>query len=63
MLFPALDGLMHNEEDGTAAAVSYKMAVPEYRVVIWESGTKVWDKPSAAERNGQAIYNLNHPCR
>ncbi|CAK9863345.1 unnamed protein product, partial [Sphagnum jensenii] len=63
MLFPALDGLIHNEEDGTAAAVSYKMAVPEYRVVIWESGTKVWDKPSAAERNGQAIYNLNHPCR
>jgi hypothetical protein len=61
MLFPALDGLMHNE-DGTAAAVSYKMAVPEYRVVIWESGTKVWEK-SAAERNGQAIYNLNHPCR
>ncbi len=62
-MFPALDGLMHNEENGTDPAVSYKMAVPEYCVVIWESGTKVWDKPSAAERNGQAIYDLNHPCR
>jgi NADPH-ferrihemoprotein reductase len=62
-LWPELDGLLRDEEDGPAAAVSYKVAVPEYRVVMWESGTKVWEHTDSLKRNGQAIYDVTHPCR
>ncbi|CAM6034570.1 unnamed protein product [Sphagnum compactum] len=62
-LWPELDGLLRDEEDGPAAAVSYKVAVPEYRVVMWESGTKIWEHQDSLKRNGQAIYDVTNPCR
>jgi NADPH-ferrihemoprotein reductase len=62
-LWPELDGLLRDEEDGPAAAVSYKVAVPEYRVVMWESGTKIWEHTDSLQRNGQVIYDVTHPCR
>ncbi|CAM6049510.1 unnamed protein product [Sphagnum compactum] len=62
-LWPELDGLLRDEEDGPAAALPYKVAVPEYRVVMWESGIKLWEDTYAPKLNGQAIYDVNHPCR
>jgi len=62
-LWPELDGLLRDEEDGPAVALPYKVAVPEYRVVMWESGIKLWEDTYAPKLNGQAIYDVNHPCR
>ncbi len=62
-MWPELDGLLRDEEDGPAAALPYKVAVPEYRVVMWESGIKLWEDTYAPKLNGQAIYDVNHPCR
>ncbi|CAM6108691.1 unnamed protein product [Calypogeia fissa] len=62
LLWPELDVLLRDEED-LGAAVTYTAAIPEYRVVIHEPGTRVYEESYVAKRNGHSIVDALHPVR
>ncbi|XP_002978784.2 NADPH--cytochrome P450 reductase 1 isoform X2 [Selaginella moellendorffii] len=58
-LWPELDVLLRSEDE-TGSATPYMAAIPEYRVVIHEGGTKAYEKVA---RNGESLCDISHPIR
>lgn len=61
-LWPELDTLLRSDDDDVGA-VPYTAAIPEYRVVIQDPGTPVYEESYAIKRNGQSIVDALHPVR
>lgn len=62
-LWPILDSLVIDVRDATPAVTTpYTAAILEYRVVFHDNDT-VEEDMCAGKMNGQAVYDVNHPCR
>uniref|UniRef100_A0A0D6QSM7 NADPH--cytochrome P450 reductase n=1 Tax=Araucaria cunninghamii TaxID=56994 RepID=A0A0D6QSM7_ARACU len=62
-VWPELDKLLRDEDDEPTSATPYMAAIPEYRVQIYDSTVTAYEETYAPKRNGQAIYDIHHPCR
>lgn len=61
-LWPELDIILKDEGDANSASTQYTAVIPEYRVVVHDHGTKTYDD-DASMANGNAVYDIHHPCR
>ena len=62
-LWVELDVLLKDSDAAPASAAPYTAAVAEYRVVVHEDGTKLFEDSYVAKKNGQVVYDASHPCR
>nr|GMD93983.1 NADPH--cytochrome P450 reductase [Ipomoea batatas] len=62
-LWPELDIILKDEGDANSASTQYTAVIPEYRVVVHDHGTKTYDDVHASMANGNAVYDIHHPCR
>uniref|UniRef100_A0A0C9S5L9 NADPH--cytochrome P450 reductase n=1 Tax=Wollemia nobilis TaxID=56998 RepID=A0A0C9S5L9_9CONI len=62
-VWPELDQLLRDEDDEPTIATPYTAAIPEYRVQTYDSTVTAYEENYAPKRNGQAIYDIHHPCR
>eukprot|EP01018_Ginkgo_biloba_P040094 Gb_12626 [translate_table: standard] len=62
-VWPELDLLLRDDSDEPTRATPYTAAVLEYRVEIHESSVPLYEETYANKQNGQAVYDLHHPCR
>nr|AAX59902.1 cytochrome P450 reductase [Taxus chinensis] len=62
-VWPELDQLLRDEDDEPTSATPYTAAIPEYRVEIYDSVVSVYEETHALKQNGQAVYDIHHPCR
>ncbi|KAG9129716.1 hypothetical protein Leryth_015420 [Lithospermum erythrorhizon] len=60
-LWPELDQTLRGEDDVNTAATPYTAAIPEYRVVFYDSTTNTF-KDNSSMANGNALYDIHHPC-
>ncbi|KAJ1697990.1 hypothetical protein LUZ63_006502 [Rhynchospora breviuscula] len=63
LLWPELDNLLRAEDDASGATTPYTAAIPEYRVVFLKPDEGVHLDKSWSLANGQAVYDIHHPCR
>ena len=63
MLWPELDQLLRDEDDGTTVSTPYTAAVLEYRVEFHDPTDTSLEKKNWANANGHAVYDAQHPCR
>ena len=61
-MWPELDQLLRDEEDGTIAT-PYTAAVLEYRVVFHDQKDSSSLDRTLSMSNGHATYDAQHPCR
>lgn len=61
-MWPELDQLLRDEEDG-AIATPYTAAVLEYRVVFHDQTDSSLLDTTFSMSNGHATYDAQHPCR
>ncbi|XP_068649433.1 NADPH--cytochrome P450 reductase-like [Aristolochia californica] len=65
-VWPELDLLLRDEDDTSGASTPYTAAIPEYRVVFYESeDASVQGKSSYANghANGFMVHDIHNPCR
>ncbi|XP_051118186.1 NADPH--cytochrome P450 reductase [Andrographis paniculata] len=62
-LWPELDQILRGEESLDSVSTPYTAAIPEYRVVIHDAAIPSYDDNHAFVANGDASYDLHHPCR
>nr|GLL48140.1 NADPH--cytochrome P450 reductase-like [Ipomoea trifida] len=62
-LWPELDIILKDEGDANSASTQYTAVIPEYRVVVHDHGTKTYDDVHASMANGNAVYDIHHPCK
>ncbi|KAL1819894.1 hypothetical protein ACET3Z_014763 [Daucus carota] len=62
LVWPELDQLLRDEEDGTIAT-PYTAAVLEYRVVFHDQTDSSSLDRTLSMSNGHATYDAQHPCR
>nr|WPE13582.1 CPR1 [Aconitum vilmorinianum] len=63
MLWPELDKLLMDEDDATTVSTPYSAAVPEYRVVFYDSSDASAENKNWTNANGHTIPDAQHPCR
>ncbi|GER47786.1 NADPH--cytochrome P450 reductase [Striga asiatica] len=62
-LWVELDLILRGTDDADSAPTPYTAAIPEYRVVVCNPGTTSYDDNHAVVANGDASYDVHHPCR
>lgn len=62
MLWPELDKILGDEDDSKKVSTPYTAAVPEYRVVVYDSTVVLEDK-DLVMANGHGTIDIHHPCR
>ncbi|KAG9455841.1 hypothetical protein H6P81_000349 [Aristolochia fimbriata] len=65
-VWPELDLLLRDEDDTSGASTPYTAAIPEYRVVFYDSeDASVEGKSSYANghANGFVVHDIHNPCR
>ncbi|CAA7399524.1 unnamed protein product [Spirodela intermedia] len=62
LLWPELDKILGDEDDSKKVSTPYTAAVPEYRVVVYDSTVVLEDK-HLVMANGHGTNDIHHPCR
>ncbi|BBN06412.1 NADPH-ferrihemoprotein reductase [Marchantia polymorpha subsp. ruderalis] len=62
-LWPILDLKLLDEDVPSTPGAVYTAAIPEYRVEIHDSDSKLHEETYDAKMNGQATYDAQHPCK
>ncbi|KAL9143990.1 hypothetical protein ABFS82_14G269600 [Erythranthe guttata] len=62
-LWPELDLILRGEDDADSVSTPYTAAISEYRVVIHDRTSTLYDNNHESIANGDAAYDVHHPCR
>nr|UTS77796.1 cytochrome P450 oxidoreductase 1 [Ginkgo biloba] len=62
-VWPELDQLLCDDANEPTCSTPYMASVPEYRVVFHEPSVLLYEETYINKRNGQAMYDIHHPCR
>lgn len=62
-MWPELDQLLRDEDDVNGGSTPYTAAIPEYRVVIHDASVTHYEDKSSYLANGNASFDIHHPCR
>lgn len=52
-----------DEDDVNSASTPYTAAIAEYRVVVHDPATKTYEDKHTSMQNGNAVYDVHHPCK
>lgn len=63
LLWPELDKILRDEDDANTVSTPYTAAIPEYRLVIHDPATVSCEDTSSSMPNGNASFDIHHPCR
>lgn len=62
-LWPELDKILRDEDDTNTVSTPYTAAILEYRVVVHESAVSTFENQYNTSTNGNASFDIHHPCR
>lgn len=62
-LWPEMDSLLRDEDDGPICSTPYTAVISEYRLVIHDKDAIMGEESYSSKVNGGVVYDVHHPFR